>query len=51
VLRFDRPGGVEVVVNLGSGAIELPSGREILLASGPLADDDRLPPDTAVWLG
>jgi alpha-glucosidase len=50
VLRFDRPGGLETVVNLGS-TIELPTGRPILLASEPLAEETQLPPDTAVWLG
>ena len=50
VLRFDRPGGVETVVNLGSEPIELPSGRPILLASEPLPESGELPPDTAVWL-
>jgi alpha-glucosidase len=51
VLRFDRPGGLEVVVNLGADAIELPAGRPILLASCPLQEDGSLPGDTAVWLG
>jgi alpha-glucosidase len=49
-LRFDRPGGLETVVNLGTTPIELPSGRPILLASGPVTDG-ALPVDTAVWLG
>jgi alpha-glucosidase len=51
VLRFDRPGGLETVVNLGSTSIELPSGRPVLLASEPLPESAELPPDTAVWLG
>ena len=51
VLRFDRPGGLEVVVNLGSEPIELPGGRPVLLSSEPLPDDGRLPRDAAVWLG
>ncbi len=51
VLRFDRPGGLETIVNLGSTPIELPSGRPILLASEPLHEVGLLPPDTAVWLG
>jgi alpha-glucosidase len=50
VLRFDRPGGLETIVNLGSTPIELPTGRPILLASEALAEGT-LPPDTAVWLG
>jgi alpha-glucosidase len=51
VLRFDRPGGLEVVVNLGADPIEIPTGRPILLASCPLGEDSRLPGDGAVWLG
>ncbi|HEX2470053.1 MAG TPA: alpha-amylase family glycosyl hydrolase [Candidatus Limnocylindrales bacterium] len=51
MLRFDRPGGLETVVNLGSTSIELPTGRPILLASEPLAEETLLRPDTAVWLG
>ena len=51
VLRFDRPGGVETIVNFGSTAIELPAGRPILLASERLREVGLLPPDTAVWLG
>jgi alpha-glucosidase len=51
VLRFDRPGGLETIINLGSEAIELPSGRPVLLASERLHDGGLLPPDTAVWLG
>ena len=51
VLRFDRPGGVETVVNLGSTSIELPAGRPILLASEPLPEGGELPPNAAVWLG
>jgi alpha-glucosidase len=51
VLRFDRPGGLETVLNLGSAPIELPTGRPILLASEPLPEGGELPPDTAVWLG
>jgi alpha-glucosidase len=51
VLRFDRPGGLETVVNLGPEPIELPAGRPVLLASVPLPESGGLPPDTAVWLG
>ena len=43
-----RRGPVTVLLNAGSTAMPLPVG-EVLLASGPLADD-QLPPDTAVWL-
>jgi alpha-glucosidase len=51
VLRFDRPGGLETVVNLGPEPIELPAGRPALLASQPLPETGDLPPDAAVWLG
>ena len=51
VLRFDRPGGLETVVNLGPEPIELPAGRPVLLASQPLPETGDLPPDAAVWLG
>ncbi|WP_433496142.1 glycoside hydrolase family 13 protein [Micromonospora sp. CA-248089] len=49
VLAFAREPGFTCVVNLGGAAVPLPAYNELLLASGPL-DDDRLPPDTAVWL-
>lgn len=51
VLHFERPGGLAVVVNLGSRPIEVPAGRAVLLASSALDEDGRLPPDGAVWLG
>ena len=52
VLHFDRPGGLEVIVNLGTEPVQLPETavERVLLASGPLTDDARLPPDTALWL-
>ncbi|MEU4664243.1 glycoside hydrolase family 13 protein [Micromonospora chalcea] len=49
VLAFAREPGFTCLVNLGDAAVPLPAHDELLLASGPL-DDDRLPPDTAVWL-
>ncbi|WP_435112620.1 glycoside hydrolase family 13 protein [Nocardiopsis synnemataformans] len=49
VLAFVREPDVACVVNLGSGAAELPAHVEVLVASGPL-EGDRLPSDTAVWL-
>jgi alpha-glucosidase len=51
VLRFDRPGGLETIVNMGTEPIELPAGRPILLASELLRRVGELPPDSAVWLG
>jgi alpha-glucosidase len=50
VLRFDRPGGLEVVVNMGPDPVDVPIGRTVLLASGAAPDDGRLPGDSAVWL-
>ncbi|MFD0818637.1 glycoside hydrolase family 13 protein [Micromonospora zhanjiangensis] len=49
VLAFARDSGFGCLVNLGGEAVPLPGHDRLLLASGPL-DDDRLPPDTAVWL-
>jgi alpha-glucosidase len=51
VLRFDRPGGLEVVVNMGADPIDLPTGRPILLASVPHLGEGRLPGNAAVWIG
>ncbi|MBY8876422.1 glycoside hydrolase family 13 protein [Actinacidiphila acidipaludis] len=50
VLAFRRGGDFVCVVNLGEGPAELPAHSEILLTSGDLTDDARLPSDTAVWL-
>lgn len=49
VLAFARDSGFACLVNLSAVAVPLPAHERLLLASGPL-DDDRLPPDTAVWL-
>ena len=49
VLAFQRESGLTCLVNLGAVAAPLPAYTELVLASGPL-DDDRLPPDTTVWL-
>jgi alpha-glucosidase len=50
VLAFSRDGDFVCVVNLGDDPAELPAHRELLLTSGPLSDDGRIPADTAVWL-
>ncbi|MEU6402364.1 alpha-amylase family glycosyl hydrolase [Streptomyces sp. NPDC046985] len=50
VLAFTRADGVCCVVNLRAQPAELPHHTRLLLASGPLDDDGRLPQDTAVWL-
>ncbi len=45
-------GRTTVVTNLGALPVPLPAGLgEVLVASGPLADDGSLPSDTTVWLG
>ncbi len=51
VLRFERAGGLEVVVNLGAEPVDLPACSTVLLASLPLPGDGCLPGDAAVWLG
>ncbi|GAA3244438.1 hypothetical protein GCM10020256_70110 [Streptomyces thermocoprophilus] len=50
VLAFTRPHGLVCVVNLSGTPAELPPHRRLLLSSGPLTSDGRLPADTAVWL-
>ncbi|MFF7333094.1 alpha-amylase family glycosyl hydrolase [Streptomyces sp. NPDC008150] len=50
VLSFARADGLICVVNLGPEAADLPAHSRLLLASGPLDDDGRLPEDTAAWL-
>ncbi len=51
VLRFERSGGLEVVINLGREPVDLSAGSTMLLASLPLPGDGCLPGDAAVWLG
>ncbi|MES5818158.1 glycoside hydrolase family 13 protein [Streptomyces sp. RG80] len=50
VLAFTRAEGLTCVVNLTDTPADLPPHTELLLASGPLDTEDRLPEDTAVWL-
>ncbi|MEA2827868.1 MAG: alpha-glucosidase [Actinomycetota bacterium] len=53
VLAFRRGPGFGCVVNLGDEAVERPAGVDpetpVLLASGPLPDDGRIPGSTTVW--
>jgi alpha-glucosidase len=63
-LVFAREPGFVFAANLGTAPVPLPPHRELLVASGPLAEggladgapadgapaDRALPPDTAVWL-
>jgi alpha-glucosidase len=48
VLAFRRGVSFTCVANMGDVPVALPGGA-VLLSSGPLVDD-RLPPDTAVWV-
>ncbi|HET8981494.1 MAG TPA: DUF3459 domain-containing protein, partial [Pedococcus sp.] len=48
LLVVDRP-GTRLVVNMGAAPVALPPG-EVLLSSGPLDGEGRLPADTAAWL-
>jgi alpha-glucosidase len=50
VLAFTRAPGTLCVVNLSDTPADLPTHSELLLGSGPLDPDGRLPQDTAVWL-
>ncbi|WP_329131126.1 glycoside hydrolase family 13 protein [Streptomyces sp. NBC_01476] len=50
VLAFRRGERFVCLVNLSAVPAELPRHEEILLTSGPLSDDGRVPADTAVWL-
>jgi alpha-glucosidase len=44
-----RRGAFSLVVAMGGTAVPLPAG-EVLLTSGPLTADGRLPPDSAAWV-
>ena len=50
VLAFARGDGLVCVVNLADTPTELDGHSRLLLTSGPLDDQGRLPRDTAVWL-
>ncbi|MFF9134605.1 glycoside hydrolase family 13 protein [Streptomyces sp. NPDC014806] len=50
VLAFARPAGLLCMVNLSAAPVGLPPHARVLLTSGPLTGDGRLPQDTAVWL-
>ncbi|MEU8137705.1 glycoside hydrolase family 13 protein [Streptodolium elevatio] len=49
-LAFRRGDGFACVVNFGLDAVELPPHTDVLVTSGPLAEDGALPTDTAAWL-
>jgi alpha-glucosidase len=48
-LVFRRASGLVCAVNFGPRDADLPAG-DVLLASGPLTPDGKLPADTAVWV-
>jgi len=50
VLAYRRGDNFACVINFGPDDADLPAHQEILLWSGPLAEDGRLPSDTSVWL-
>ena len=50
VLAFTRAEGAICVVNLADTPADLPAHARLLLTSGPLDDQGRLPRDTAAWL-
>ena len=39
-----------VITNFGAEPAVVPEGAQVLLSSGPLGDDGRVPADTTVWL-
>ena len=50
-LAFARAPGFVCIVNMSAGPIPLPpDAQRLLIASGLLTDDRRIPDDTAVWL-
>ena len=55
VLTFRRGPGFACVVNLGDEPVDRPAevgpGASVLLASGPIGGDGRIPGSTAVWFG
>jgi alpha-glucosidase len=55
LLAFRRGPGFACVVNLGASPVVPPTGLDpglgVLLASGPIGRDGRIPSDTAVWFG
>ena len=49
VLEFERPNRWHAVMNFGQEPVDLPQG-EVLISSGPLTSDGRLPAETTAWL-
>jgi alpha-glucosidase len=49
-LAFAREPGFACVVNFSADPVSPPAKAQVLIASGPLEDDGRVPADTTVWL-
>ncbi len=49
-LAFARDPGFVCVVNFSCDPVPMPVGATVLIASGPLTEDGRVPADTSVWL-
>jgi hypothetical protein len=49
VLHFVRPGRWQSITNFGSEPVAIPAGT-VLVTSGLLDDDDKLPADTTAWI-
>ena len=49
-LAFSRDPGFVCLVNLSGEPVPMPAGALLLIASGALTDDGRVPRDTTVWL-
>jgi alpha-glucosidase len=49
-LVFTRDPGFLCLVNVSADPLPLPDDTAIVLHSGPLAADGRVPADTTVWL-
>lgn len=47
---FARDAGFACVVNFAAAPVSLPPGAEVMLASAPPADGNRVPEDAAFWL-
>jgi alpha-glucosidase len=48
-LAFEREPGFVCLVNLSRAPVPAPAGARMLLASGPVTDDRRVPVDTTAW--
>ena len=48
-IAYKRANGWASITNFGAEPVDLPAG-ELLLVSGPLTTDDKLPQDTSAWI-